>query len=103
MKNIARTLMMAFPLFIGAVAFAQQQTFTVDPAASSVGFALTGTGHEVHGAFHVSSGTIQFDRSAPHMSGKVAVSAGSGESGDNGRDKNMHQKVLETDRFADIT
>ena len=103
MKNLARTLITALPFIFGAGAFAQQQTFTVNPASSSVGFALTGTGHEVHGTFHVTSGSIQFDRSAPKMSGNIVVSAVSGESGDNGRDKNMHQKVLETDRFADVT
>ena len=103
MKNLARTLIVAFPLFLAFDAFAQQQTFTVNPGVSSIGFALTGTGHEVHGTFHVSSGAIQFDRSAPKMSGNVVVSATSGESGDNGRDKNMHNKVLETDRFTDIT
>lgn len=103
MKNIARTLIAAFPLFLGAALSAQQQTFAIDPATSSVGFALTGTGHEVHGTFHVTSGTIQFDRSAPKMSGNIVISAISGDSGDNGRDKNMHNKVLETDRFADIT
>jgi polyisoprenoid-binding protein YceI len=103
MKNIARSLIMAIPFSLGAGAYAQQQTFTVNPARSSIGFALTGTGHEVHGTFHVSSGTIQFDRSAPKMSGNIVVSAVSGESGDNGRDKNMHGKVLETDRFADVT
>lgn len=103
MKNIARTLMTALPLFLGASAFAQQQTFTANPATSSIGFALAGTGHEVHGAFHVTSGTIQFDRTAPKMSGNIVVYASSGESGDNGRDKNMHQKVLETDRYSDIT
>jgi polyisoprenoid-binding protein YceI len=37
------------------------------------------------------------------MSGTVVVSALSGDSGDKSRDKNMHQKVLETDRFTDIT
>jgi polyisoprenoid-binding protein YceI len=103
MKNIARTLIVAFPFLFAVAAVAQQQTFTVNPSASSVGFALTGTGHEVHGTFHVTSGTIQFDRTAPKMSGSIVVSANSGESGDNGRDKNMHQKVLETDRFADVS
>ena len=103
MKNIARTLIMAFPFIFCAAAFAQQETFTVDPAHSSVGFALTGTGHEVHGTFHVASGSIQFDRGATKMSGNIVVSAGSGESGDKGRDKTMHQKVLETERFADVT
>ena len=93
--------MMAFALFTPG-AFAQQQTFTVNPDGSSVGFTLAATGHEVHGTFHVSSGTIQYDRGGPKMSGSIVVSAGSGDSGDKGRDKNMHQKVLETDRFSDI-
>ena len=103
MKNTARTLIMALPLFLCASAVAQKQTLAVNPSTSSVGFALTGTGHEVHGNFHVTSGIIQFDRNAPQMSGNIVVSATSGESGDNGRDKNMHQKVLEADRFSDIT
>ncbi len=101
--NKARTILMVLPLLFAASALAQQQTFTVNPASRSVGSALTGTGHEVHGTFHVSSGTIQFDRGEPKMSGNIVVSADSGESGDNGRDKNMHQKVLETGRFSDIT
>jgi polyisoprenoid-binding protein YceI len=101
--KLARTVIMALPLFFGAGAIAQQQTFTVNPTASTVGFALTGTGHEVHGTFHVSSGTIQFDRAAPKMSGTIVVSAMSGDSSDKSRDKNMHEKVLEADRFTDVT
>jgi len=102
MKLIARILTPALPLFLGAAALSQQQNFAVNPGTSSIAFGLTGTGHEVHGTFHVTSGSIQFDRNTPTMSGTIVVSAGSGTSGDNGRDKNMHQKVLETDRFADI-
>jgi len=103
MKMIARITLVAVAFSLGVTAFSQQQTFTVNPASSKVGFALTGTGHEVHGTFHVASGSIQFDRSSPKMSGTVVVSASSGDSGDKSRDKNMNQKVLETDRFADIT
>lgn len=103
MKSIVRIATLVFPLFFSAGALSQQQTFTVNPGASSVAFGLTGTGHEVHGTFHVTSGNIQFDRNAPKMTGTIVVSAGSGDSGDKGRDKNMHQKVLETDRFSDIT
>lgn len=103
MKSIARIATLIFPLCLCAGALSQQQTFAVNPGASSVAFGLVGTGHEVHGTFHVSSGSIQFDRSVPKMSGNIVVSAGSGDSGDKGRDKNMHQKVLESDRFSDIT
>jgi polyisoprenoid-binding protein YceI len=90
-------------LSLGVAASAQQQIFTVNPGTSSIGFALTGTGHEVHGIFHVTSGTIQFERNAPKMSGTVVVSASSGDSGDKSRDKNMNQKVLQSDRFTDIS
>lgn len=103
MKTIARTLILVLPLSYAGAVRAQQQTFTVNPAASSVAFGLTGTGHEVHGTFHVQSGTIEFDRSATKMSGTVVVSADSGDSGDKGRDKKMHHDVLDTEHFADVT
>jgi polyisoprenoid-binding protein YceI len=103
MKSMARSLFLILPFTLASLASAQQQTFTVNPDSSSVGFALTGTGHQVHGTFHVQSGTIQFDRSAPKMSGTIVVSAASGESGDKGRDKKMHSDVLDVERFADVT
>jgi polyisoprenoid-binding protein YceI len=103
MKTIARTLTLIFPLSISSISSAQQQTFTANPSASSVAFALTGTGHEVKGAFHLQSGTIVFDRSIPKMSGSIVVSAASGDSGDKGRDKKMHSDVLDVEHFADVT
>lgn len=103
MNTAARTSILALPLLIAAAAFAQHQTFTVDPAASSVTFALSGTGHEVHGTFHVQSGAIDFDRTTAKISGSIVVSAASGESGDNGRDKKMHGDVLDVTHYADIT
>jgi polyisoprenoid-binding protein YceI len=103
MKPIARSLILILPLSIASLSLAQQQTFTANPSACDVAFALTGTGHEVHGTFHVQSGTIQFDRSAPKISGSIVVSAASGDSGDKGRDKTMHSNVLDVEHFADVT
>jgi polyisoprenoid-binding protein YceI len=103
MKAMASITGLAIVLSLGVAASAQQQTFTVNSSASSIGFSLTATGHEVHGVFHVSSGTVQFDHTASKMSGMVVVSASSGDSGDKSRDKNMNQKVLETSRFSEIT
>lgn len=103
MKHIARPLMFLLPLSISTLCFAQQQTFTVDPSTSNVGFALTGSGHEVHGTFHVQSGSIQFERGTTKMSGEVDVSAASGDSGDKSRDKKMHSDVLDVEHFADVT
>jgi polyisoprenoid-binding protein YceI len=103
MKPIARSLILILPLSIASLSLAQQQTFTANPSACDVAFALTGTGHEVHGTFHVQSGTIQFDRSATRISGSIVVSAASGDSGDKGRDKTMRSNVLDVDHFADVT
>jgi polyisoprenoid-binding protein YceI len=84
-------------------AFAQHQTFTVNPDASKVGFALAGSGHHVDGTFHVQSGSIGFDRTAPDMSGSVVVAAGSGNSGEPSRDKKMSSDVLNVSQFAEVT
>jgi polyisoprenoid-binding protein YceI len=102
MKSVAFLLVASFALCPHLVS-AQQQTFTVNPGSSSVAFALSGTGHEVHGSFHVTSGSIRFDRGAAKISGVIVVSAASGESGDSGRDKKMHADVLDVPHFADVT
>jgi len=102
LKTTVRLLTFLLPLAF-TVAASAQQSLTVDPTASSVAFALTGTGHEVHGTFHVTSGTVQFDRNASKMSGSIVVSAASGDSGDKGRDKNMHTQVLDVEHYADVT
>jgi polyisoprenoid-binding protein YceI len=90
-------------LSLGALAFAQKQIMTVNPDASKVAFALAGTGHEVRGGFHVSRGSIGFDRSAPAMSGSIVVSAASGDSGEKSRDKHMHSEILDAEHYADVT
>ncbi|MDR3725378.1 MAG: YceI family protein [Terracidiphilus sp.] len=102
MKTMKIVPAIVFLLLAPALGFAQQ-TFTVNPSASSVAFGLQGTGHEVHGTFHVTGGTIQFDRNAGHISGTIIVSAASGDSGDKGRDKNMRAQVLDVEHFADVS
>ena len=103
MKTLAKALILALPFSLASAAFAQQQTFAVNPEASQVAFTLGGTGHHVQGTFHVQNGSIQFDRSAQSMSGSVVIAAGSGNSGDQGRDKNMNKTVLDVEHFTEIT
>jgi polyisoprenoid-binding protein YceI len=92
-----------FGLTFASAVFAQHQTFTLDPAASTVRFSLAGTGHEVHGTFHVQTGAVGIDRGGSQISGSIVVSAASGDSGDDGRDKNMRNNVLDVSHFADVT
>ncbi|MDR3727915.1 MAG: YceI family protein [Terracidiphilus sp.] len=102
MKTTVQPLFLALPLFFVPCAVAQHQTFTVNPDASKVAFSLGGNTHHVDGTFHVQSGSIEFDRSATKISGSVVVAAGSGNSGDNGRDKKMNSDVLDVAHYADV-
>lgn len=102
MNVVAKSLFL-LPLVILPAGFAQHQTFTANPDASKVAFSLSGTGHAFSGVFHLQSGAIDFDPTAATISGSVVVAAGSGDSGDKGRDKNMNTQVLDVAHFADIT
>jgi polyisoprenoid-binding protein YceI len=103
MKSIAKSFLFALPLALASIAFAQHQSFIANPDASKVSFALGGNTHHVDGSFHVQSGVIDFDRSAQTISGSVVVAAGSGNSGDQSRDKKMNSEVLDVAHFADIS
>jgi polyisoprenoid-binding protein YceI len=103
MKTFAKAIFLALTMSLVSVALAQHQTFTINPDASKVAFGLTGTGHAVSGTFHIQSGSVEFDRNAPTISGSIIVAAGSGDSGDKGRDKNMNTQVLDVAHFADVS
>jgi polyisoprenoid-binding protein YceI len=51
----------------------------------------------------VQSGSIDFDPRAAKISGSVVVAAGSGDSGDKGRDKKMNTDVLDVANFAEVS
>lgn len=84
-------------------ALAQSQTLQVDPAASQIHFALPDALHAVDGVFHVQSGSIQFDRADGSMSGGIAVSADSGDSGNKSRDKKMTEDQLKAATYSTVT
>jgi polyisoprenoid-binding protein YceI len=86
-----------------AAALAQHQTFVLNPDASEVKMTLKTTHELVNGTFHIQSGSIEFDRSNPKMSGSVAVLAGSGKTGNDSRDKKMHKEILKVDQFATVS
>jgi polyisoprenoid-binding protein YceI len=86
-----------------SAALAQTQSFAVNPDASEVKMTLK-TNHEmVNGTFHVQSGSIEFDRGAPKMSGSVVVAAGSGKTGNDSRDKKMNKDILKVDQYTTVS
>ncbi len=74
---------------------AEQRVLVLDPAASKVSFMLEATGHDVEGALAVKSGRIAFDPATGAASGEIAVDLKSGKTGNDSRDKTMHNEVLE--------
>jgi polyisoprenoid-binding protein YceI len=93
----------AFAAMLGPAAFAQHQTFVVNPDASEVKMTLNTSREVVNGTFHIQSGSIEFDRSAPRMSGSVVVLAGSGKTGNDSRDKKMNRDILEVEQYATVS
>jgi polyisoprenoid-binding protein YceI len=93
----------ALAILLAPVAFAQHQSFVVNPDASEVKIALQTTHELVNGTFHVQSGSIEFDRSSPKLLGSVVVFAGSGKTGNNSRDKKMNKDILRVDQFATVS
>jgi polyisoprenoid-binding protein YceI len=84
-------------------ALAQGQTFVVNPDASEVKMTLKTTHETVNGAFHVQSGSIEFDCGTPKLSGSVVVLAGSGKTGNGSRDKKMNTDILQVKQHETVS
>jgi len=89
-------------LALPAPLHAQDTVVTLDPAQTRIEFTLGATLHTVHGIFRLKSGEIHFNLSTGNASGSVVVDAPSGESGNESRDKKMHQDYLESQKFPEI-
>jgi polyisoprenoid-binding protein YceI len=100
MKSFA---VLALAAILAPAALAQHQTFAVNPEASEITIALKTTHELVNGTFHVQSGSIEFDRSTPKMSGSVVVLAGSGNTGNGSRDKKMNKDILKVEQHATVS
>jgi polyisoprenoid-binding protein YceI len=77
-------------------------TLNLDVAQSKLHWTLDSTLHTVHGTFNLKRGTVKFDPATGSASGEFIAYATSGESGDDSRDKKMHEEILETARYPDV-
>ena len=93
----------ALAAILAPAALAQHQTFVVNPDASEVKITLKTTHELVNGAFHIQSGSIEFDRGTPKMLGSVVVLAGSGKTGNDSRDKKMNKDILKVEQYATVS
>ncbi|HYL68742.1 MAG TPA: YceI family protein [Candidatus Limnocylindria bacterium] len=83
-------------------AWTQETVVHLDPAQTKVEFSVGSTLHNVHGTFKLRSGEVRFDPGSGKATGAIVVAATSGDTANDGRDKKMHEKVLESDKFPEI-
>lgn len=90
-------------LIVCTVAVAQQSiTLRCDPVQTIANITLSATLHTVHGSFRSKQCELHFDPASGGISGEVVFDATSGKTGNDGRDKKMHQDVLESSRYPEI-
>jgi len=81
---------------------ASAETLRLEPSATRIQFTLGSTMHEVEGMFQLTGGEISFDRTTGEASGRIVVSALTGNTANEKRDKKMHEEVLESAAFPEI-
>ena len=81
---------------------AQETVVRFDPAQTQIHIMLNSTFHTVHGTFKLKSGEIHFDSATGRASGSLVVDALSGDTDNKGRDKKMHQEIIQSPKFNEI-
>jgi len=79
--------------------------YTIDAAGSELAWELPATLHTVHGKAPDLSGTVDAvagDNGEWDIQARVAVKTAAMVTGNASRDRNMREKVLETDRYPEI-
>lgn len=106
MKNHLPSFSLILVVVLTATAIpshAQQGTFELDPARSSVHFILRTSLHTVHGTFKLKNGKVTFDPATGQASGAIVADAVSGDTGNSGRDARMHKEIIESWMYPEIT
>jgi polyisoprenoid-binding protein YceI len=95
---------LAFGIFVfsGSTACAQESAVNLDPAQTTIEFTLDSTLHTVHGTFKLKTGHISFDTATGKASGEIVVDATSGDTDNKGRDKKMHEEILESKKYPEV-
>lgn len=100
MEGCLRRLALLAAVF-ALTAAAQEAALDLDPARTEIHFSVDTTLHRVHGSFQLKRGTIRVDPAAGKASGEIVVDVASGDSGGGARDRRMHKRILESDRYPE--
>jgi polyisoprenoid-binding protein YceI len=96
-RPVALALAVAYSL--AGPAHAVERTLNLEPKATVIAFSVGATGHVVHGSLFLDTGEVRFDLESGLADGEIRVDARKAETGNKKRDKNLHVKVLESERF----
>ena len=83
----------------GPASAAEMLVLHLDPENTSVDFLLDATMHTVHGHLGSASGRIAFDPASALATGELVIDLADADTGVGRRDRKMHEKILETDRY----
>jgi polyisoprenoid-binding protein YceI len=81
---------------------ARADELALSPEDTAITFELDSTLHRVHGVARLVSGALDFDPAGGAVRGSVAIDATSLDTGNGLRDGQMHEKVLESERYPRI-
>jgi polyisoprenoid-binding protein YceI len=97
-----RSQLLLTALAVCAAARGQEIVLNADPAGATIQFKLSATLHTVRGNFKLKHGAIRFNPATGKISGEVVVDSASGNSGSDGRDRRMHQEILDSAQYPEI-
>ncbi|HTV59086.1 MAG TPA: YceI family protein [Verrucomicrobiae bacterium] len=90
-------------LTVAQISHAQETVVTFDTARTQVSMTLDATLHTVHGTFKLKRGVIEFDPRTGKAQGTIVIDATSGNTDNASRDAKMHQQVLDSAKFPEIS
>lgn len=85
----------------GASPPARDIRLALDRKECRIRFSLPAVLHTVRGTFEVREGDLRLDVDSGKIAGRVVVDVTSGNTGEEERDRRMHQEVLESDKFPE--
>lgn len=80
---------------------AQPLTFELDPGETSIVFRFGATLHSVQGTVQAREGKLEIDPATGAASGRIVIDMKSASTGNARRDRKMHEKILETERYPE--
>jgi polyisoprenoid-binding protein YceI len=96
------SLLAALTLGAGLAAAGERRTLTLDPAETDISFTLGATLHTVHGCAPLTRGEVAFEPDGGAALGEIVVDARLADTGNDKRDRDMHDKVLLSPRFPSV-